>query len=428
MRRLSVVLVCAIVAVVPGEAPGQDAPKAAGKAPAGAVRFRVQEIDRTLKVGYAVALADVNADGKPDIVVVDTDRVVWFENPSWRRRTMLQGKTKPDNVCIAAADIDGDGKIDFALGAGWKMPDTKNPGTLQWLRRGPTLDDPWELHPIPCDEPTVHRIRFADVDGDGKPELVLAPLMGRDSSNRRPDANTPPANWLDGRPVRLVAYKVPADPVKGPWVPTVLDESLHVVHNFHPVPAEGRKGFDLLAASYEGVSLVSPDAAGKWAARRIGEGNQMTPQSNRGASEIKQGRFKNGLRYIATIEPWHGYQVVVYTPPGPSGGLWDREVLDSRLRWGHAVWCADLDGDGDDELIIGVRDNPARTDDFPDKCGVRIYKCRDGRGRSWERKLVDPGGVAVEDLAAADLNGDGRIDLVAVARATSNVRIYWNEP
>ena len=45
----------------------------------------------------------------------------------------------------------------------------------------------------------------------------------------------------------------------------------------------------------------------------------------------------------------------------------------------------------------------------------------------WRRQLVDAGGVAVEDLAAADLNGDGRIDIVAVGRATGNVRIYWNE-
>ena len=37
------------------------------------------------------------------------------------------------------------------------------------------------------------------------------------------------------------------------------------------------------------------------------------------------------------------------------------------------------------------------------------------------------GQVAVEDITAGDLNGDGRIDIVAVGRQTHNIRIYWNE-
>ena len=60
-----------------------------------------------LTVGYAVVIADVNDDGKPDIVVVDSKRVIWYENPSWKCRTIITGKTKPDNVCIAPLDIDG---------------------------------------------------------------------------------------------------------------------------------------------------------------------------------------------------------------------------------------------------------------------------------------------------------------------------------
>ena len=48
-------------------------------------------------------------------------------------------------------------------------------------------------------------------------------------------------------------------------------------------------------------------------------------------------------------------------------------------------------------------------------------------GTKWSRQLVDPGSVAIEDLTAGDLNGDGRVDLVAVGRATHNVKIYWNE-
>ena len=104
----------------------------------------------------------------------------------------------------------------------------------------------------------------------------------------------------------------------------------------------------------------------------------------------------------------------------------ERHVIDEQVRWGHAVWFADLDGDGADELVIGVRDNPAKGDTFTEKMGVRVYKCTDGKGMKWERMLLDEGGVAVEDLTVADLDGDGRPDIIAVGRQTGNARIYWN--
>jgi hypothetical protein len=384
--------------------------------PPGPPTFDVQEIETGLGVGYAVLLADVDGDGKKDIVVVDTRRVVWYQNPTWQRRTILEGQTAPDNVSIAAHDIDGDGRLDFALAADWKPFNTKSGGTLQWLRQGKTPDDPWTLYPI-GEEPTVHRIRFVDLEGDGKPALVVAPLMGRNSTQSH--------NWADGSPVRLLAYRIPKDPTRDRWVPDVLDEGLHVVHNFFPVPAAGGKGSDLLTASYEGVSRLRREG-GKWVRTPLGSGNQDNPGGSRGSSEVKQGKLKDGTPFVATIEPWHGHQVVVYTPPegGPSAGPWQRHVLDDKLRWGHAVWCADLDGDGGDELVVGVRDD--LSDQPGERRGVRVYRAVDAKAGKWERLLVDEGGVAVEDLAAADLDGDGRVDLVAVGRQTHNVRIYRN--
>jgi hypothetical protein len=410
MHRGFLLIACACLLPALANLPSPAAETAAFPA------FEMTEIDKSLGVGYAVLLVDVNGDGKKDIVVVDTTRVVWYENPTWKRRVIIEGQTKADNVCIAAYDIDGDGQVDFALGADWKPFNTKEGGTLQWLKRGKTLDDKWSVHPI-GEEPTVHRIRFADLDGSGKQQLILCPLMGKNATAKN--------NWTDGSPVRLLGYRVPKDPVKDRWVPEVIDESLHVVHNFAPVPAnDGKgKGMDILTASYDGIHLLSRDGD-KWANHKIGEGNQANLKSNRGASEIKRGKLKSGLPYIATIEPWHGNQVVVYTPPKDPKGLWDRHVIDEKLKWGHAVWCADLDGDGDDELIIGVRDNLSANPG--EKCGVRIYKATDGTATKWERHLIDEGGVAVEDLAAADLDGDGKIDIVAVGRATKNVRIYRN--
>jgi hypothetical protein len=173
------------------------------------------------------------------------------------------------------------------------------------------------------------------------------------------------------------------------------------------------------------VHLLRRGENDKWKRTQLGIGNQATPTGSRGASEIKLGQLKGGARYIATIEPWHGHQVVVYTPPGDGGqgSLWVRHVIDEQLKWGHAVWCADLDGDGGEELIIGVRDALNAQVRF----GVNVYRCQDGIGHSWVKQVVDNGGVAVEDLAAADLDNDGRIDIVAVGRATGNVRIWWNE-
>jgi hypothetical protein len=403
-----------LAALAAGALPLLLRPGGAADEPVPFPEFKVQEIERGLGVGYAVLPVDINRDAKPDLVVVDQRRVVWYENPTWKRRVIIENQTKPDNVCVAAADIDGDGWVDLALGADWHPSNTRSGGTIQWLRRGETFDDRWSVHPI-GEEPTVHRMRFVDLDVTGRPYLVVVPLMGRDSTAAK--------NWLDGRPVRLLAYRIPKDPVRDRWVPEVLDQGLHVVHNFFPVPPARGQGRDLLTASYEGVNLLTRSGE-KWTRRHIGAGNQERPNSNRGSSEVKQGQLAGGRPFIATIEPWHGHQVVVYTPPEGGKGLWDRHVLDDRLKWGHAVWCADLDGDGGDELIIGVRDN--LSDKPGERCGVRIYKATDTTGTKWQRHLLDEGGVAVEDLAAVDLNNDGRVDIVAVGRASHNARIYWN--
>ncbi|HET6881942.1 MAG TPA: VCBS repeat-containing protein [Pirellulales bacterium] len=374
------------------------------------IKLRPEQLPERLEVGYAVTVADMNRDGRTDIVVVDTNRVIWFENPSWKVHTLIQDQTKRDNVCIAPYDIDGDGQVDFALGADWRPIDTRTGGTIQWISPGSSTDGRWEVHPI-GEEPTTHRMRWADLDGDGRKELLVTPMMGRNS--------TKPL-WNE-TPLRLLAYSIPSDPVNGPWQPQVISEELHVAHNFWPTDLNRDGRIDILMASFEGVTLLVRGKDGKWKSQRIGEGNQDNPEA-RGASEIKHGRLAGGGDFIATIEPWHGFQVVLYTRPADAAQpLWDRHVLDADLKWGHAVWCANLDDDEDDELIIGVRDDKNESV----RCGLRIYDRKDGL--RWRRQIVDPGGVNIEDLTVADFNGDGRNDIVAVGRQSHNIKIYWNE-
>lgn len=370
---------------------------------AGEIRFEAQELDPAIaKVAcYAVSLADVNGDAKPDIVAVTENRVLWYENPTWKPRVIIEDQVERDHVCIAPFDIDGDGQVDFALGAGW----TKI-GTIYWLRRGASLDEKWQVFPI-AKEVSTHRMRFGNVLGKDRPQLVVSPL-----------------NPSEDRPgVRMLAFEIPAQPQTERWPLTVMDGSLHRVHNHWHFDANGDNVDGTLTASQEGLNLLKHQGNGLFSKQLIGTGASGTKPEEMGAGEVKLGRLGAGKFFLATIEPMHGHSVAAYTGslPLPEGQLADRHVLDDSFKQGHALGCADLDHDTVDEIVAGHREPNADG-----QVAVYFYRASNDAGTKWDRHALDLGGMAVEDLVTGDLNGDGYPEVIAGGRATHNLKIYWN--
>lgn len=373
--------------------------------------FKEQIIDPNVGVGYAVTVADINHDGKLDIIVVteNPDQVVWYENPSWMRRTIVAGFPKLP-VCVQPIDVDGDGKVELILGADWQPSNTATGGTVWLLQRPTDLNQPWT--PIKIDEePTMHRMRVIDLDGKGRKELVCAPLHGR--GNKSPE-------WWKGDGASLYILRRPANPFKEPWTREIISDELHITHNVWTQDWDGDRKEEIIAAAYEGIFLFKRSADGKWTKQQLGEGDP----EKRGAGEIKVGRLKGGKRYLATIEPWHGHQAIVYTQPDKPGQLWKRQVLVENHKGGHSVWTADLTGKGIDSLIVGFRGIPeGKVEDAM----VYLFHPLDRAGSKWEKHVLDDKGLGAEDIICADLNGDRKPDIIGVGRSTRNVKIYWNE-
>jgi hypothetical protein len=100
-----------------------------------------------------------------------------------------------------------------------------------------------------------------------------------------------------------------------------------------------------------------------------------------------------------------------------------RTLLTDKLVEGHALACADVLGIGSDPSIVGWRGNPA----WPDvKVGIALWTPIDAEAGKWRESVIDDNMMACEDLQLADLNGDGKLDIVASGRATKNLKIYLN--
>lgn len=363
-------------------------------------KFKPQTIDDKVGIGYGLAVADVDGDGKQDVLLVDAAETVWYSNPQWEKHQLTGKLTPKDHVCVCAKDINGDGKAEVAVGAEWAPNDTVNSGAVFALfanedRKKPSVTK--ALHR----EPTVHRMHWVMEKPDTH-FLAVLPLHGCNNVKGEGDG------------IKFLGYRPETDPQKD-WATFLIHEGFHMAHNFEPlVWKEGQQGESLLVACKEGTHLLT-NADGKWSAKKMTE---------KGSGEVRVGKFPNGKRFITTIEPMHGNEVVIN--PDNGDGLWSdkRVVLDDTLGQGHALVTGDFLGLGYDQVVAGWRE--PSTD--KKNVGLRLYVPTAEDGSAWKlHSVIDDNLMACEDIKAADLNGDGKPDLIASGRKTKNLIIYWNE-
>ncbi|MCP5410864.1 MAG: VCBS repeat-containing protein [Alphaproteobacteria bacterium] len=336
--------------------------------------FTIHHIARDIAGGYSAAVADFNGDGRPDVVALglNADRINWYENPAWTPHLVITEPDAPKPVYLDAADIDGDGKPEILLAYHFNTDPHKDTGAIAILHEDGK--GAWKVLRTIDQVPTTHRVRFADVEGNGRLAVIVAPILaGTATGFPDPDRNVTP----------LYVYRPDKD-----WKrETITLENHGVVHGLTIADWDGDGRDDIITSGYSGTyAHMLHD--GHWDRVLLTKGRDA-PWPGGGSGESAIGHF-NGKKFFVTIEPFHGNMVVVHMPDEKDG--YTRQVIDDTLKGGHALALVDVDNDGRPEIVAGGNGLTA---------GLFFYKAN-ADGTVWTRHLMDsemsPAGCLVKDM------------------------------
>jgi hypothetical protein len=375
-------------------------------------------VEDNLKDGYWLDAVDIDGDGRLDLIAcgLAEGELVWYQNrsPSWIKHSI---GAFPKPVAMDHAPL-VNGRPDLVVchDYGTCMFACKpEDGKISWLQHpGGDGTGPWQRHYI-ANLVATHRLRFGSFTRAGARELMALPVVGPKGG---PEAVH--------QPVQVMLYTPQPDKLDEPWPAAVVDDkSFRVIHDVVVgkfAEKDRNAALDsVLLATEEGVCWVHHQD-GAWRTEILGTGEQTEVGLTgfKGTGNLGVGRVgSDPYAYIATLEPFHGNTLAVYTkPPGRDGlkGPWRRTILDvfgdpndAGEGAGHHVMTADFDGDGDDEFLMALR-GP-----WPWQ-GVFYYKCIDVENAVFTKKRVSNASAA--RIALGDFDGDGRIDFATTGYYT----------
>lgn len=345
-------------------------------------QFKAHIIDTDLPAGnYAqTALADLDNDGRLEYIVGQQYGSIFYYKfhaaDTWTRH--LLGKDSPSDVGGCALDVDNDGWMDFVAGGAW-------------YRNSRSADQAFERVVFDPDLTGVHDVVAADIDSDGRMEIITM----SDKNNTR---------W----------YRIPPDPAQQ-WERHNIGPGVHAGLSVGDLNGSGH--LDIVRTNIW-FQNVRGDGT-EWAQRHIGPNTPPPPD------------FQPYFAYDATRSfvcdmNGDGRNDIVFTDAEiPGGKIWWMENVDGKgTTWRrhdipngdprrrgayHSLYVGDLDGDGDYDIFscemeaVGGEGNPRWY----------IWENLDGKGGAWQEHIILDANLGGHEAVVGDITGNGLPDIIA---------------
>jgi hypothetical protein len=351
---------------------------------------------------------DIDKDGVNDFVITErttAPAVVWYRRTKtgWDRY-VLEAELLHPEAGSTFGDVDEDGDLDFIAGGDWRSNEV-----WWWENPYPKFDanTPWVRHVIKRSGGKKHHDQmWGDVDGDGKAELVFwnqgdnALMLARPPKDPRTYAGEWPMSVIfsyttDGE----MAQRATSPPFKG------INE--HEGLWLEDIDGDGKK--DIVAGGYWFKHL----GGDKFAANAVDGSYHF--------SRAAAGQLVEGGRAEVVLVVGDGVgPLVMYEW---EKGTWKPKTLIEKVDNGHSLAVGDYDKDGHLDIFLAeMRLNGGNPNS-------RVYLLY-GDGRGSFRTTVVAEGFDNHESKIADLDGDGRYDILGKPYnyGTPGLNIWLNRP
>jgi hypothetical protein len=417
----------------------------------GAGSFGSKQVISTAADGArAVFAADLDGDGDMDVLSASLhdDKIAWYENRTIHRSAVFPSETRIDGaeyeawgpVAVFAADLDGDGDLDVLEASEDDHEIAWYENTDGWGSFGSqqVIDRMWN-------DPTS--VFAADVDGDGDLDVLSASMAGRPEEIAWYENTDGAGSFGSQQVISTVsgdARSVFAADVDGDGDLDVLSASVYApnvvwyentdgagsfgTHQVISTVADGARSVfaadvdgdgdvDVLSASAYDDKIAwyeNTDGAGSFGAQQV-----ISTAADRAYSVFAADADGDGdldvFSAASGAYPSFDGEIAWYENTDGTGSFGSQQLISTALDEAKSVFAADLDGDGDVDVL-----SASAGDDK-----IAWYENTDGAGSFGSQEVISTAAHGAESVFAADLDGDGDVD--AVSASFHDDKIAWYE-